>query len=374
MPNTLHALDYLTAPADARPASVCALFGDEPFLKQLVLKALHWQVIGDEADVPVDAYDCSERLPDWRDVADELATGSLFGGGGPRLVVLERADSFVSANRQRLEDYVAKPSRSSVLILEVDEWPANTRLYKALDQGGLQIDCRPPQKQGKAKGIDEAAIIKWIIQWGKSQHAVQMTREAAQHLLDLTGPSFGLLDQDLAKLALLVPAGSKTTPEEVQEIIGGWRTKSIWELVDAAADGDAGAALTQLDRLLHSGEHPLALVGSLSWSLRRYAAATRIYQQSERAGLKIPLREALVQAGVKDWPIGNLAASEKRLIQLGRHRAGKLYRWLLELDLSLKGSHSQDDRARWALEQLILRMSKATSLKFAVPKPAGVAR
>ena len=367
MTKTVAALDCLAAPA--KPASVCAIFGDEPFLKQLVLKSLLRQLMGSDADTPVDAYDCAERMPDWRDVADELATVSLFGGGGPRLVVLERADAFVSANRQRLEDYVAKPSRSGVLILDVDEWPSNTRLYKALDQGGLQIDCRPPQKQGKAKGIDEGAIVKWIVEWGKSQHALQLGKDAAQHLLDLTGPSFGLLDQDLAKLALLVPAGTKATPDHVQEIIGGWRTKSIWDLVDAAADGDAGSALTQLDRLLHAGAHPLALVGSLSWSLRRYAAAARIFQQTERGGHKMPLKEALIQTGVKDWPIGNLAASEKHLIQLGRHRAGKLYRWLLELDLSLKGSHSQDDRARWALEQLLLRMSKA-----AAPRPAVTAR
>ena len=367
MTKTTAALDFLAAPT--QPASVCAIFGDEPFLKLHVLNALRRKIMGDDADAPVDVYDCSERMPDWRDIADELATGSLFGGGKPRLVILERADAFVSANRQRLEDYAAKPSRAGILVLEVDEWAANTRLYKALDQSGLQIDCRPPQKQGKAKGVDEAAIVKWIVEWGKSQHALQIGKDAAQHLLDLTGPSFGLLDQDLAKLALLVPAGTKTTADHVQEIIGGWRTKSIWDLVDAAADGDAGSALTQLDRLLHAGEHPLALVGSLSWSLRRYAAATRIFQQAERGGQKIPLKEALLQAGVKEWPIGNLAASEKRLIQLGRSRAGKLYRWLLELDLSLKGSHSQDDRARWALEQLLLRMSKA-----AAPRPAVTVR
>jgi hypothetical protein len=76
----------------------------------------------------------------------------------------------------------------------------------------------------------------------------------------------------------------------------------------------------------------------------------------------MPLKEALVQAGVKDWPPGTIAKAEDRLKQLGRHRAGKLYRWLLELDLSLKGSHSQADRARWALEQLVLRMAK--------PRPA----
>src|SRR5439155_26614711 len=152
-----------------------------------------------------------------------------------------------------------------------------------------------------------------------------------------------------------------------QEIVGGWRSKSIWDLVDAAAGGETAEALGQLDRLLHAGEHPLAIVGSLSWSLRRYAAGTRIFQQAERAGRKISLRESLPKAGVRDWPIGGLAAAEKRLMQLGRKRAGQLYRWLLELDLSLKGSHSQDDRARWALEQLVLRMANPTSPR---PLPA----
>ena len=101
-------------------------------------KELRRVVLGDDADLPVAAYDCEDRLPDWRDIADELATASLFGGGSPRLVILERADAFVSANRPKLEDYVAKPRASGVLILEVDEWPANTRLYKAIDQSGLQ--------------------------------------------------------------------------------------------------------------------------------------------------------------------------------------------------------------------------------------------
>jgi DNA polymerase-3 subunit delta len=296
-------------------------------------------------------------------VADELATASLFGGGRPRLVILERADAFVSANRQRLEDYAARPQPTGVLVLDVDDWAANTRLYKALDQSGLQIDCRPPQKKGKSKEIDEAAIVKWCVAWAKAQHGLALSSDAAQHLLDLTGPVFGLLDQNLAKLALLVPPGKKATPEYVAEIVGGWRSKSIWDLVDAATGGETADALAQLDRLLHAGEHPLALVGSLAWSLRRYAAATRIFQRAERAGQKIPLREALTQAGFRDWPIGSLAGAEKRLLQLGRHRAGQLYRWLLELDLALKGSHSQDDRARWALEQFILRMAKGPSAK-----------
>jgi DNA polymerase III subunit delta len=366
MSNTVHAFAYVEPSASHPATGMIVLFGGDLFLKRLVMKGVRNQVVGPDADVPVAEFDCEERLPEWRDVMDELATASLFGGGGPRLVILEGADRFVSSHRQRLEDYAAKPKTSGVLVLEVDEWASNTRLYKALDQLGLQIDCRPPQK-GKSKDLDEAAIAKWIAAWAKSAHGLAMPADAARHLLELTGPVFGLLDQNLAKIAVLVPPGGKTTTEQVQEIVGGWKSKSIWELVDAAAAGETAEALAHLDHLLHAGEHPLALVGSLSWSLRRYAAATRIFQQAERDGRKMALREALSQAGVRDWPIGSLAAAEKRLIQLGRNRAGKLYGWLLQLDLALKGSHSQDDRARWAIEQLVLRMAKGPAQR---PTPA----
>jgi DNA polymerase-3 subunit delta len=357
--STLPILEFLSAAEKPITKGICVLFGDEPFLKRLALHGVRKLIVGDDHDVPVTAHDCEDAMPQWRDVADEVATVSLFGGDSPRLVVLERADGFVTANRQRLEEYVARPRHSGVLLLEVDEWPANTRLFKAVDQSSLQINCRPPEKQqGKTKSLDEAAVVKWIIGWGKSHHQVSLEKDAAQLLLDLSGPSFGVLDQDLAKLALFVKSGQKVTADMVQQVVGGWRTKTTWDLVDAAAAGDAGEALVQLDRLLQSGEHPLALVGSISWSLRRYAAATRIFQQAERRGERMGLKDALTQAGVRDWPFGALAKNEERLKQLGRQRAGNIYRWLLELDLSLKGTHSADDRARWALEQLVLRMAK----------------
>ena len=71
-----------------------------------------------------------------------------------------------------------------------------------------------------------------------------------------------------------------------------------------------------------------------------------------------PLREALSQAGVRDWPLGAMKKAEDRLKQIGRARAGKLYEWLLETDLSLKGSHSHESRGRLALEMLFLRLAR----------------
>ena len=47
--------------------------------------------------------------------------------------------------------------------------------------------------------------------------------------------------------------------------------------------------------------------------------------------------------------------AEGRLRRLGLRRAGNLLDWLLELDLKIKLSHSQTDRAIFALEELCLR-------------------
>jgi DNA polymerase-3 subunit delta len=359
----MHVFDFLVANQPIT-TGVCVLFGDEPFLKQLAREHLQHQLLGAMSDDMPCASFLGDEVP-LRDVVDELSTVSLFGGSNAKRVVFVReADKFVSNYRSQLEDYVAKPKRTGTLVLEVDAWPSNTKLYKAVDQSGLAIDCRPPeQARGKNKTPDEARIKQWLTDWGRTRHNIHVDARAAQLLLDLVGPVFGMLDQDLAKLALYVPAGGKITADMVRDIVGGWRTKTAWEMIDAAAEGQAAEALLQLDRILQAGEHPLAVFGQIAWSLRRYNAAIRTHEAAERQGKRPTIRDSLLAAGFNDWPTGTLQKAEDRIKQLGRDRAGKLYRWLFEVDLSLKGSHSAPDRARFALENLFLKLS-------AKPKPA----
>jgi DNA polymerase-3 subunit delta len=269
-------------------------------------------------------------------------------GGGKRLVIVEEADEFVTAYRGLLEEYVARPKSGGVLVLEVKTWASNTRLYKALAETGLQIECKAPA---------DAALAKWLSPWARKQHAAALSATAAERLVEMVGPEMGLLDQELAKLALLAGPGGKITDELVQESVGGWRAKTAWEMLDAAAFGDAREALAQLDRLLSAGENAIAILGQIAFTLRRFAAAARLVEQAEAAGGRISLRQALEQAGFKTWPAA-MQKAERQLQQIGRRRARQLYRWLLEADLALKGPSSAPARARLVLEQLIVRMSK----------------
>jgi DNA polymerase III subunit delta len=344
---TIGALDYLAHPDKYPAAAVCAVFGDEAYLKSEVLSALRRQVLaGEDAGFSVSTFVGKEAA--LREVRDALATVSLFGGG-PRFVIVEEADPFVTQYRSELEDYVAHPPRDAVLVLEVKTWPGNTRLAKAVAAIGLTIECKaPPERQLKT----------WLTQRAKSLHQVRLDPAAADALLELVPPELGILVQEIDKLALSVDDERVIDVARVRENVGGWRARTTWDMLDAAADGRAAEALAQLARLIAAGEKPQGLLPQMASSLRRFAAAIELIDSAEAHRQRLPLRNALSQAGVLPFKLND---AERQLRQIGRARGVQLTRWLLAADIAMKGANSADDRARIELERLIVRLSKQAS-------------
>jgi DNA polymerase-3 subunit delta len=337
------AIDYLANPAKYPARPVCAVFGDETFLRRQTILAMRAAVLGGEdADFSLTAFEGRDTL--FRDVHEVLSTVAMFGGG-TRLAVVENADDFVTRYRPQLEDYVAKPSRTGMLVLDLDSLPSNTRLYKSIAASGLLIDAGSPAP---------ARLTKWLSDWAKQHHRAVLSAAAADLLVERIGPELGLLDQELAKLALTAGEDRKITAEMISTSVGGWRTKTTWEMLDAALDGHVADAMLQLDRLLSSGEQPIGILAQISASLRRFAAATRLVIAAEAAGRRSNLREVLERAGVKPFV---LQKAERQLRLLGRERGRQLYGWLLQADLDLKGESTMP--ARLILERLIVRLAAA---------------
>ncbi len=338
----LHAIEYLAHPDKYPPKAVCAAYGDDSFLRRQVLLAIRRAILkDDECEFSLTTFAGDNKEVQFRDVVEELTTVAMFGG--QRLIAVEDADDFVSRYRPQLEEYVAHPGQSGVLVLDVKTMPATTRLYKAIDGGGLAIDCSAPAT---------AKLTTWLKDWAKQTHKVQLAPGSADLLIEMIGPELGLLDQELAKLSLMAGADKMITPEMVQKMGGSWRAKTTWDMLDLALNGNVKEAMRQVDRLLSSGEVPISLLGQISATLRRFAAATRIIVQSEAAGKKIGIVPALEQAGMKPFVIRK---SEPQLKRLGRQRGRQLYGWLLEADLDLKGDSAMPPRL--ILERLIIRIA-----------------
>jgi DNA polymerase III subunit delta len=342
------AASFLSNPDKHPVGPVCAVVGNEAFLKREVLEAFRQQVLGDDQDEFSLTTFAGRSGVLLRDALDALATVSLFGSGR-RMVIVEEADDFVSANRAELEDYVAKPHRGGVLVLEANAWPATTRLAKAVAANGLTVEC---------KSVNESQTKRWLADRAKSRYDVRLDASAAEALLELLPPELGILDQELSKLSLLVGKAGTIDVGLVEENVGGWRTRTTWDMVDAAADGRAADALQQLGRLLAAGEKAQGLLPQMSHSLRQLASATRLIDAADAAGSRLSLSSALQQAGV---PPFKLATAERQLRQLGRERGRELTAWLLAADLAVKSHNSADARARMELERLIVRLSAANS-------------
>jgi DNA polymerase-3 subunit delta len=316
---------------------VYVVHGDESFLKRQVITALRGILLGTQDDA-FGLSTFSGEKADFASVHDELQTLPFLGTR--RLVVIEEADPFVTRSRTYLEKYVAAPAASGVLVLDVKSWPSNTKLAK-LVPADAAIVCKSPAAY---------KLPQWCMRWATERHGKHLSASAAQLLVDLVGADMGQLDQELTKLAIYVGAAKEIKDEDVDKLVGSSRAENTWKIFDAIGAGQAGAALTILDRLFDQGEEPMRMLGAFSMQLRRLAQAARLNEQGQSIG------RALDQVGIPPFA---QKGCEQQLRHLGRRRVNRLYDWLLEVDLGLKGSSQLPPRT--LLERLVVQLARKSS-------------
>tara|TARA_R110002072_G_scaffold303121_1_gene494531 strand:- start:51137 stop:52129 length:993 start_codon:yes stop_codon:yes gene_type:complete len=329
----MHATELLKSIPEALP-SVIVLVGDERSLKTDVVNALLSVALPNEDDAPT-RY--TGKDVDMKTVRDELLTVSMWGDR--RIVMIDDASDFVTANRSALEKYAEKPGKKSVLILDVKTLAKNTRLYKIVSRSGLVAEC------SELKG---AALAKWVQDAAQRTYAKTIDRNAVQLLIELAGSALGQLDQELAKLASYVGDLPSIDAEAVRRLVGGWKAETTWVMTDAIRDGRLSDAITALDKLLNSGESPHRILGGVAYVFRKMSVATEL----SRTGVQ--LNAALKQAGA--FP-NEYEPATRYLKRIGRPKAAKIASWLLEAETGMKGGSRMPERSQ--IELLLVRLSGA---------------
>ena len=340
----IHAFEFLKNPPSEPPA-VAAVFGSDATLRLWSLSAL---AAGD------DVTQLDGEVVRWSDLRDDLATASLFDQGTARTIVIRGADKFLTAHRGEVESYLSRPGTAARLILELDSLPANTRVYKILSKDHLLVACSTAPD--KKLGVTAASRRKFLTEYVAGRHQVKLAAGAADALLEMLGDEIGMLDTEVAKLALFRASGETLDEALVRDVVAGWQGKTIWQINDAIAAGDAAEALRQLDKLMSGGQRPIALLPQIAWSLRRLGMATAVVEHRERSGRPWQLEDALSAAGIHRP--SDIQRAKAQLKGLGRARAKQLLPWLLEADLRLKGTHSAEGRDRLVLEQLVMKLAR----------------
>jgi DNA polymerase-3 subunit delta len=329
-------MDALAFLAKPKRHPLVALVGDEEFLKRRCRDAVIAATLGDaDPSFAVSSYS-GDRL-DWSTVRNELDTLPFLSPA--RVVVVEDADKFVTEHRPSLEKYAADPSKIGVLVLEVKTFPDTTKLAKALPDAA-KVQCKAPPAY---------KVADWAANWCVTHHGRTLAPDAAGLLVDLVGPQLGLLDQELAKLAVAVGPKPRIDPEDVDRLVGRSRSVNVFRILDAVGEGKPAEALQVLAELFADGEDPLAVLGPLAAQLRKLAAVNR----HVAAGLS--LGPAMDAAGVPKWPQAR-QGTERQLKHLGRRRLDQLADWLVDINLGLKGGNPLPPRLQ--LERLVVKLAR----------------
>jgi len=329
----MDALTFLEKAAKAKLQPVYVLFGDEEFLKREVRTALELLLLGD-ADP---AYALTSYPGDKADFSVVKADLDTLPFLSPcRVVVIELADPFVTKYRSQLEKYLTTPSKG-VLILEAKSWPSNTKLAKALPDEATLI----------CKSLSPARIPSWCVQRAQAKCGKKLSSSAATLLLENVGPELGVLDQEITKLAAYVGDTASIKEDDVDVLVGRSRSAETFKIFDAIGNGRTADALGILHKLLEQGNEPLQILGAFSWQLRRIAQAARLTSRG------MPPRHALAEVGVREFA---MPSWEQQMRHLGRRRLDRLYDWLLDIDLGVKGSNPLPPKMQ--LERLVTRLAQ----------------
>lgn len=254
---------------------IFVIFGDEEFQKVQSLEQTLNRLLPPDVDrgMAFTEYDGSKTEdaggPSIAAVLTDLRTQPFLADR--RVVLIRDADKFVSANREKLEDYCRAPSSVGVLVLECRTFLKTTRLAKAIPTAGL-LECK------KLKGD---ALIAFAMDQARAA-GKQLDAATATLLVERIGNDQGMVANEVEKLAIYTAARPSITSDDVAALVGLTREELIFATVESAALGQLSDALTRWRQMLALDKDVIyPALGGIAWKLRSLLAA---HQQKAGGG------------------------------------------------------------------------------------------
>jgi len=269
-----------------------------------------------------------------QDVFDELRTLPLMSN--KRVVLIKKAEKFISAYRELLEKYFDSPSPTGVLILSVNKWDSRTRLAKKLPSVGRLILV------SQASGYK---LTPKLSAYAKDAHGKRLGSSEAKFLIDLMGDKLLQLYTEIDKLALYAHERERITLEDIERLTGHNRLFNCFDVINSCLDGHIGKAVERLRTMFaedKSSEY--TAVGAFAYHFRRMFQAKTMLQD----GVHINQVTKIFRV----WRIKD--SFFRSLQQLTLEKIGGYLQKLAATDYAIKTGQTSP---RVALEKLVIEMA-----------------
>lgn len=230
-------------------APVYLLYADGPFLLREASQIVSATIPEAEKSFSFNSFDLEgldEKVP-LEHMLD--AANTLPFMVSRRIVVIANIQELAKKDSGKLEAYIANPSPSSVLVL--------------LHTGALKSQFKDLANKVKAIPLDvrQQDLPLWIRENAR-QKGLDLTSEAIEYLIGVTGADIGLISSELEKFTVL---GNKSIGlEDIRGLINFNGDYDAFDLVNGLKERNAEKVL-KIARVLLESQEPYTLIGAINW-------------------------------------------------------------------------------------------------------------
>ncbi|MGE4532777.1 DNA polymerase III subunit delta [Halomonas sp.] len=260
----------------------------------------------------------------WGRLHEAAASLSLFASA--KLIELRLSGSNLGQEGAKaLKAYAdGIKERDDVLLLamgKLDFRQQKSAWFQALDKAGLFVPVWP---------VDLARLGFWLRDRA-SRHGLNLDLDAARLLGERTEGNLLAADQELQKLALLLPQGARVTPREVAGGVEDSARFDVFTLVDACLKGERSRVSRIMTGLAGEGVEPPIVLWALTRELRTLLSLHQHLDQGQSFDHACKAQKPSIFE--KRRP-----AYQQAIARLPVKRLHKLLLFAQRLDLAIKGA------------------------------------
>jgi DNA polymerase-3 subunit delta len=187
-----------------------------------------------------------------------------------RLVVVDQVERWKAADVKALEEYLRRPSPTTVLALTGNEVKRDSALAKAVAKGGEVLVYSLPTRGRGSK----ADLPKWVEQQF-ADRGIQIDHDGARALVELVGDNVEELATEVDKLTTWA-AGERIGEREVAELVPARAEVPPFDLTDAWGRRDVAGVMAAGERIVErSGDAPRDVLLRIAGLLTSHVARVR---------------------------------------------------------------------------------------------------
>ena len=183
-------------------------------------------------------------------------------------------DNLREDDEAALAAYLKRPAEFSVVIFVADEFDKRRKIAKLLTDNAAAAEfCE----------LKDVELAKWARDKIKDAGS-EIDERALRLLVSLVGPDVRRLTIEIQKLSTAALPDKVISPELIESLVANSREISNFDLTDNLFAGRSTEALRILKKILDDGSEPLALLGLISYNVRRLLMAKAAMSQGADRG------------------------------------------------------------------------------------------